>query len=104
MFSRVIFICAIAISGVGIAAISGCGDSSVQTKAPSKAGIPANYPLDTCPVSGQKLGTMGDPYVIKYQGKAVALCCSKCVAEFNADPAKYMGILDAAQKKSTTGK
>ena len=103
MFRRVIFICAIAIAGVGIVTISGCGDSSVQTK-PSKAGLPANYPLDTCPVSGQKLGSMGDPYIIKFQGKTVALCCSKCVKEFNGDSAKYMGILEDAEKKSALTK
>jgi len=78
--------------------LSGCGDSS-----PSKSGSATaqadGYPLKTCPVSGEVLGKMGDPYPIKYQGKTVKLCCSKCIKEFNSDPAKYMAILEEAEKK-----
>ncbi|MCC5785820.1 MAG: hypothetical protein JJU33_03860 [Phycisphaerales bacterium] len=43
------------------------------------------YPLDTCPISGQKLGSMGDPVVKKYDGREVRFCCAACIDAFEAD-------------------
>ncbi len=62
----------------------------------------ADYPLKTCVVSGEELGgDMGDTvdYVYHQEGKPdrlVKLCCSKCVARFKKDPAKYLKKLDEA--------
>jgi YHS domain-containing protein len=56
--------------------------------------------LTTCPVSGDKLGEMGKPYVFVYQGQEVKLCCSGCKKDFDKDPAKYVKkIQDAAAAK-----
>jgi len=56
--------------------------------------------LATCPVSGEKLDSMGNPYVFVYQGQEVKLCCSGCKKDFDKDPAKYLKkIQDAAAKK-----
>jgi YHS domain-containing protein len=53
--------------------------------------------LTTCPVSGEKLDSMGNPYVFVYQGQEVKLCCSGCKKDFDKDPAKYLKkIQDAA--------
>jgi YHS domain-containing protein len=53
--------------------------------------------LTTCPVSGEKLGEMGKPYVFTYKGQEVKLCCSGCKKDFDKDPAKYLKkIQDAA--------
>jgi YHS domain-containing protein len=54
--------------------------------------------LTTCPVSGDKLGDMGKPYVFIYQGQEVKLCCPDCKAEFDRDPAKYLKKIRAADK------
>ncbi len=66
----------------------------------------AAYPLDTCVVSGEKLGEMGAPidYIHKETGKPdrlVRFCCKMCVTKFKKDPAKYLKLIDdaAAQKK-----
>lgn len=56
--------------------------------------------LDTCPVSGEKLGEMGDPYVFTYKGQEVKLCCKHCKKKFEKDPEKYMAIIRAADKKA----
>lgn len=53
------------------------------------------YPLDTCPVSGGKLGSMGDPVVKTYDGREIRLCCSGCIATFEADKAGYIAKIDA---------
>ena len=52
--------------------------------------------LATCPVSGDKLGEMGKPYVMVYQGQEVKLCCSGCKKDFEKDPAKYLKKIRAA--------
>ena len=59
----------------------------------------ASYPIDTCTVSGDKLGAdMGKPFVFVYKGQEVKLCCSMCKAEFDKDPKKYIKIIRAADK------
>ncbi len=56
--------------------------------------------LTTCPVSGEKLGEMGKPYVFVYQGQEVKLCCPGCKKDFDKNPAPYLKkIQDAAVPK-----
>ena len=56
--------------------------------------------LATCPVSGEKLGEMGKPYVFVYQGQEIKLCCSGCKKDFDKDPAKYVAKIRVADKKA----
>ena len=54
------------------------------------------YTLATCPVSGEKLGSMGEPIVLEADGSQVKLCCKGCTKKFKADTAKYMeGVREA---------
>ncbi len=61
------------------------------------------YTLPNCPVTGQKLGSMGDPVVKEYDGREVRFCCAGCVPTFEADPAAHWAKIDkeiiAAQEK-----
>jgi hypothetical protein len=57
------------------------------------------YPLTTCVVSGEKLGEMGKPVVLNYQGTEVRFCCNDCVKTFKKDPEKYLAKLKAASSK-----
>ena len=52
-----------------------------------------SYPLTTCVVSGEKLDSMGDPYVFTDDRMVVRLCCESCLDDFNKEPAKYMAKL-----------
>lgn len=63
--------------------------------AESKTAVPPNepYTLDTCPVSKEKLGSMGKPVVLEADGSQVKLCCKSCVKKFKADTAKYMKVV-----------
>jgi YHS domain-containing protein len=54
--------------------------------------------LKTCPVSGDKLGEMGQPYVFIYKGQQVKLCCPSCKEDFDKNPDKYMKIIRTADK------
>lgn len=53
-----------------------------------------SYTLDTCPVSGEKLGSMGDPVVIKHGNREVRFCCNACKPKFEADPEAYLKKID----------
>ena len=48
------------------------------------------YPLDICLVSGEKLGSMGDPVVITHEGQEIKFCCDACIPEFQQDPDKFL--------------
>ncbi|MBI3882302.1 MAG: YHS domain-containing protein [Verrucomicrobia bacterium] len=43
-----------------------------------------------CPVSGEKLGSMGEPFVFEYKGQKIKLCCDGCKKDFDKDPEKYL--------------
>ena len=63
----------------------------------------SDYPLDTCPVTGAKLGSMGEPIDVEVQGRIVKVCCGGCVAAVKADPEKYLAMLDAAADGDADG-
>jgi len=64
------------------------------------------YPLETCPVSGEKLDKDAVTVVLegmkdtKLNGTQVKFCCPKCVEGFKADPAKYTGKMNEAIVKA----
>jgi hypothetical protein len=74
----------------------------------------ADYPLNTCMVSEDKLeeGDMGPPQDMVYRqegqpDRLVRLCCTHCVRDFKKDPAKYLKMIDdaaAAKAKPAAGK
>lgn len=51
------------------------------------------YPLNTCIVTENELGSMGDPVSINHEGQQVKFCCKPCVKKFQADPQKYLSKL-----------
>ena len=81
------------------------GDKKPATPAESEviAKARAAYPLKTCLVSDESLGSMGDaiPFVYKAAGKpdrVVFFCCEGCIDDFKADPAKFLKKVDDAAK------
>ena len=72
----------------------------VVTQAAEKTAKPKPYPLDTCSVSGEKLGEMGKPYVMEYKGREIKFCCKSCVKDFNKDPEKFVKKLEQAEAKT----
>lgn len=53
----------------------------------------------TCPVTGQPLGSMGEPVKVVVKGQTVFLCCSHCEAAIKKDPDKYLAKLSTAEEK-----
>jgi len=64
------------------------------------AELAKTYPLTTCPVSGDKLGGMGETIDTLVDGKLVRFCCKGCVKSFNKNPDKYLKVIDSAKKPS----
>ena len=61
--------------------------------ATSKAGPPRSETprkVETCPVTGKALGSMGAPVRVEVAGKTVWLCCSGCEATLRKAPAQYL--------------
>ena len=56
------------------------------------------FTLDTCPVSGEKLGEMGKPIDVVIAGRLLRLGCKDCKADVEKDPAKFVAVIDAATK------
>jgi len=56
--------------------------------------IPIKVGNKICPVSGDPIDSM-DGFEIEYDGKVYNLCCKMCVKDFNADPEKYIAIVEA---------
>ena len=72
--------------------------TALTATAEDKKTTPTPDKLATCPVSGDKLGEMGKPYVFEYKGREVKLCCPDCKKDFDKDPAKFMKKIEAADK------
>jgi len=88
-----------AVAAIAALALNSCAtteassEGSPKTTASAPAGI-ERYPFDTCLVTDNELGSMGDPVTLVHGGREVKFCCAPCVRKFNADPEKYMARLD----------
>ena len=67
---------------------------SASTEPAAAASAAKAYPLDVCLVSGEELGSMGDPFVIVHEGQEIKFCCDSCLPKFEKDPAKYLSKLE----------
>src|SRR5882672_2417975 len=74
-----------------------------KATADEKTKVPGDpYALATCPISGKKLGAMGDPIVKNYDGREVRFCCAMCPPNFEKDKDKSLAKLDEAMVKDQT--
>jgi hypothetical protein len=69
------------------------GQPIAQAAEPAKPKVKP-YPLKTCVVSDEELGSMGKPVVFVYKGQEIKLCCKSCRKDFDKDPAKYLKKLE----------
>ena len=110
------------LAAAGLLALLGCGDghdhsthdhAAPPVKAPVPAVTPAPapapaavadpnakpYPLKTCIVSGEALGSMGEPLRFTYKGQEIKLCCKGCEKKWQADSDKLLEKIVAAAGK-----
>jgi len=48
------------------------------------------YPLKTCIVTDNALGSMGDERRFVHNGQELKVCCKPCIAKFKKNPGKYL--------------
>lgn len=68
----------------------------------------ANYPLDVCVVSEERLDSMGGAaeYAYRVEGqpdRLVQFCCAGCDGDFADNPAAFLAKLDEAARNKTAG-
>ena len=64
----------------------------------------ADYPLASCVVSGEDLGSMGESVDYVHGNRLVRFCCAGCVDRFRKSPNEYLGAIDAKFKETAAGK
>lgn len=84
---------------LGLATTPAFAASSEKAPAPAKG--TDTYPLKTCVVSGEPLGSMGEfvAYTHSEPGKpdrVVRFCCDGCIDDFKKEPAKFLKKIDDA--------
>ncbi len=65
---------------------------STSPAATSVSGVKP-YPLRTCIVTDNDLGSMGDEQRFMYNGQEIKICCGDCKDQFLKNPAKYLAKL-----------
>ncbi|MFZ9880328.1 MAG: hypothetical protein ACO3QC_02870 [Phycisphaerales bacterium] len=94
----------LAVALASLAALAGAAMTSAPARLADMQGDP--YPLDTCPVSGEKLGADAVVTVLSgmkdknLDGTQVKFCCPKCEASFKADPEKYLPKMNESIEKA----
>ena len=71
------------------------GTQAAESKAKVKP-----YTLETCVVTGEKLGGMGEAYTFTHEDREIKLCCKGCVKAFKKEPAKYVKLIEEQEKKA----
>ncbi len=98
-----LLITAIVVLALPAAAMVGCGTKEEpqvaqkqQQPRTDNSKTAAVTSIDWCIVSGEELGSMGDPVTYKYNGREITFCCKSCVKQFEANPTGYLARLDSA--------
>ena len=105
--SRVVVVVALmATISVGCAASrgKGCRDGSCRASSvlPRRSDVVQAHAADEtphgkvqemCPVTGEKLGSMGPPIPVTVSGTTIQVCCDGCVAAVKKNPKKYLKIV-----------
>lgn len=56
----------------------------------SRSSLPGLTAQTVCPVTGEKLGSMGPPIPVQVKGRTVYVCCEGCVNSLRRNPEKYL--------------
>lgn len=94
----------------GLLALAGCSDTRgcrtchrpvAERPMAELAPVPppaatARYGGQTrCPVTGEELGSMGEPVAVPVGGRTAYVCCRGCVKPAQADPTKTLAAVEA---------
>ena len=66
------------------------------TAAVAQVATETAYPLKTCVVSGEELGSMGEAVSYEHEGTLIKVCCDHCLPDVKKDPAKFVAMVKQA--------
>ncbi|MDP1796469.1 MAG: hypothetical protein Q8K78_03265 [Planctomycetaceae bacterium] len=118
-YSLLVFVALIATISVGCAASrgEGCrdgdcrGSSTTGAIRPRQTEMALDHAADevrrgkvqqTCPVTGEPLGSMGSPISVSLGAESLQVCCQGCVAAVKKNPNKYLKIVAVELAQSET--
>lgn len=79
-----------------VIAVCLCAGNAIAADAPKADERKGDvWPLNTCVVSGEELGGMGEPIVKVYDGREVRYCCNGCVKTFEKSKESFLEKADA---------
>jgi hypothetical protein len=86
---NVLTIALLAGAAIAMTSCASTGPSAPASTAATSSGT-KSYPLKTCIVTDNDLGSMGDEQRLVYQGQEIKFCCKPCEAKFLKSPDKYL--------------
>jgi hypothetical protein len=76
------------------------GSLATAADAPATGTAAKPYPLKTCIVTGEELGSMGKPVSKVHAGQEVQFCCKSCIKKFDKDPDGFVKKIAEAEPKA----
>lgn len=114
-----VLVCCLPLFGSGCMHRSGCTGCSTGASRPAPTNPPMSRPVGsnspgpattaiarqaTCPVTGEKLGSMGRPVPVPVKGETIYVCCQGCVDAVLAEPDKYLAIVHSDNAGAATSR
>lgn len=93
IMSAVVFV--LGTSGAAIAMMCGSGADAQAAEESSQKAV--NVGNKICPVSGEKVDSMGGA-TFEYEGKIYNFCCPGCIKPFKQEPNKYIEKVNSELK------
>lgn len=62
----------------------------VSTQSGQESSVASGAASQFCPVTGAKLGSMGEPVPVTINGRTIHVCCQGCVGKLQQNPQKYL--------------
>lgn len=81
--------------GVAVAISAAAKEEEKAAPETAAARVGDAYTLGTCPISGEKIGAMGDAVVFIQDGKEIRLCCEGCKKKYDAKVEETNKEIDA---------
>lgn len=92
--SSFVFASVIALAGFAASVLAVDPMEGAKPEKGDATALGESYPLATCPITGKKLGAMGEAVIKTYDGREVRFCCGGCPSKFAKDLAKSFAALD----------
>ena len=97
--TTLVLVAACGMSSLALAQDKGAKPVAAAPAAKGDVRLGDAYYLTTCPMSGEKLGGMGEAVIKVYDGRETRFCCKDCVVEFEKDKAAGWAKVDALMVK-----